>query len=104
MSIADTFGTPNNAGRQPKNKKIVNEIRCTCNGCGKVWHYLPHEKIREMGKAMSNSGKNMIQASPCTSCCGGLMPREKVRDFDQCPNCGSRNCKKEVIEHEKPSN
>lgn len=91
-----------------KKLQVIKEIRCTCNECGKTWHYLPHEAIIEKGKAISNFGKNMMQASACcgnpAGCCGAAMPRDKVRDLGQCPQCGSRNTTKEEVTYEKPSN
>ncbi|MBI2663359.1 hypothetical protein HYX15_02385 [Candidatus Woesearchaeota archaeon] len=84
-----------------KAKEIIKEIKCKCNQCGKIWHYLPSEKTSQ---TLTESGKDMIQASAC--CCnpigilvGGL--RQKQRELDECPNCNSKDVNKETIYYEK---
>jgi len=83
----------------PKTKTIT-ETRCTCNSCGKVWHYGKQEQLQSAGNAMSNVGKSMM-------CCGGCLPAvfipdKKVVDLNKCPDCGSKNIKKEQIAHAVP--
>ena len=50
----------------PKTKTIT-ETRCTCNACGKVWHYGKQEQLESAGAAMQNLGKSM-------TCCSGCAP------------------------------
>lgn len=87
--------------RQPKaEKKTITETRCTCNSCGKVWHYGKQEQIQNVGNAMSNVGKSM---SCCTGCLPAVfIPDKKVVNLNKCPECGSKNIRKEQIVHAVP--
>ncbi len=78
-------------------KKKVTETRCTCNKCKKVWHYKGSDQLKETGKAMSQFGKSMLCCSGCFPAL--LIPNKESRDLDQCPNCKSRDVKKETVEH-----
>ncbi len=46
---------------------------------------------------MSNMGKD---ASCCTGCPLGCIPKKQTKDFNKCEQCGSKAIKKEVITHE----
>lgn len=84
-----------------KSKNMIKEIKCTCNECGKVWHYLPYEqKAQKMGEF----GKDLIQTTAC--CCNpiGILVgslRQKPKSLDQCQNCNSKNVKKEDVYYKK---
>ena len=83
--------------KSPKTKTIQ-ETKCTCNACGKVWHYGKQDKLQNFGAAMGNCGK-------ASMCCGGcvpalLIPDKKVVDLTKCPECGSKNIKSERVEYE----
>jgi len=89
--------TENKENKQPKTKTIQ-ETKCTCNACGKVWHYGKQDKLQNFGAAMGNLGK-------ASACCGGcvpalLIPDKKVVDLKKCPECGSKNIKTEIVEYE----
>jgi len=89
----------NISSKIPKTRTIT-EIRCTCNSCGKVWHYGKQEQLQNVGNAMSNLGKSM---SCCTGCLPAVfIPDKKVVDLNKCPNCNSKNIKKEQIAHAVP--
>ena len=87
-------------------KPKVKEIKCTCKECGKVWHYLLQEE----------SPNQIEKTNACATCatCGSPFgmyfanktaeARGKRESLQQCPECNSRNVKKEVIEYEKPTN
>ncbi|MBU0460831.1 MAG: hypothetical protein KJ771_08565 [Nanoarchaeota archaeon] len=91
--------------KQEYKNKTFREIKCTCNQCGKVWYYLPQEKIEESGAKMYNCSKNIMTATLCCGnpmgCFGALIPEKKVADLDSCPNCKSKNVKQETIYHKK---
>ena len=84
-------------------KKHIKEIKCKCNQCGKVWHYLEKEEKRV---------KSQIGWSGCgqMTCClpvqlyskqeGGKWEQE-LDKFKKCPKCGSHNIKKENVYYEK---
>ena len=88
-----------------KPKEKVSEIKCTCNQCGKVWHYLGQEK-----KGLEAEAKQ----TACVSCLSfGCIPvqayfvsksSDKCREaqrFDRCPNCNSSDIKKETVEFQR---
>ncbi len=79
----------------------VKEWKCKCNECGKTWHYLASDKFSQ---DTGELGKDLIQSTAC--CCnpfgiliGGL--RQKQKDFNQCPNCNSKNVKKQKLYYKK---
>jgi DNA-directed RNA polymerase subunit RPC12/RpoP len=78
--------------------KTITETRCTCNSCGKVWHYGKQEQLESAGAAMHNLGKSMTCCSGCAPAV--LIPDKKVTDLNKCPECGSKNIRKEQIVHE----
>lgn len=85
----------------PKNGnhiKKVEETRCTCTACGKVWYYGKREVYGNFSKKLRNAGKDI---SGATCCCWPMsyMNREQT-DLDKCPNCGSKAVKKEQISHD----
>ena len=77
--------------------KQIQETRCTCLACGKVWHYGKSEVYGNYAAMCRNAGKTV---SACT-CCWPMsyMSREKT-DINKCPSCGSNAVKKEQIVHE----
>ena len=82
--------------------KNISEIKCKCNSCGQVWHYLPKEEKRaKSGKCWSVYGQ--------ITCClpiqlyskhQGLKWEGELDKFKKCPKCGSINITKKEIEHE----
>lgn len=89
-------------------KNQITEIKCTCNQCGKVWHYLKSEVTQA---ALAASGNMMVG---CGSCCNpfgayylnksGEISRAANDKFNKCPNCQSIDIKKEEITIERPVN
>ncbi len=84
--------------QKPKKKKIIKEKKCTCNVCGKIWHYGKEEISEQKGNKLANVGKAMM-------CCGGCWPAlliqdKKVVNLNQCPQCSSKNVKCEEVEYE----
>lgn len=81
----------------------IKEIRCTCKQCGMVWHYLPQERAEQTGAKLHNFGKNMMTASLCCGnplgCFGAIIPEKKVIDLERCPECKSKDVKKETVHH-----
>jgi len=83
--------------KKPKVRRIQ-ETRYTCSACGNVWHMGKQEQLEASGAAMSKCGKSMM-------CCGGcapalVIPDKKVVQPGQCPKCGSRASKSEIVTHE----
>ena len=88
-----------------KGDNKIKEIKCTCNQCGKVWHYLPQEKMEQTGAEIHNFSKHLMTASLCCGnplgCFGALIPTQKVIDLERCPECKSKNVKKQTVYHKK---
>jgi predicted RNA-binding Zn-ribbon protein involved in translation (DUF1610 family) len=92
----DNVKKANIVSKIPKTKTIT-ETRYTCNVCGKIWHYGKQEQTQNVANAMQNLGKGMMC---CTGCLPAVfLPDKKVVDLNKCPNCGSKNIKKEIIAH-----
>jgi ribosomal protein L37E/DNA-directed RNA polymerase subunit RPC12/RpoP len=101
FSISDEKISINTTETLPKRKNIakkrIQETRCTCLACGKIWYYGKSEVLSDFAAKTRNVGKDI---SAC-SCCWPMayMSREKT-DINKCPNCGSKAVKKEQITHE----
>ena len=78
--------------------KRIQETRCTCSACGKVWYYGKTDVYNNFSKQLRNAGKNI---SGVSCCCWPMsyMGREET-DMGKCPGCGSKAIKKEQITHE----
>lgn len=86
--------------RQKKKTKVrrIQETRYTCTACSNIWHMGKQDQLEASSAATSNCGKSMM-------CCGGcapalLIPDKKVVQPGQCPKCGSRASKSEIVTHE----
>jgi len=84
-------------------KKYVKEVKCECNECGKIWHYLESEEKRIQSQKRW-SGVGMM------TCCLPVQLYSKnqagkweseLDKFKKCPKCGSINIKKKEIHHKK---
>ena len=101
-----------------KKKKIIQETKCTCKGCGNIWFYGEDEsqegfgeKMQRASDKMINSGRSMRNAGKSMMCCSGCAPAafipdgQKVdikepRDLNKCPKCGSRAVEKKIVTHQ----
>jgi putative membrane protein insertion efficiency factor len=63
----------------------VTETRYTCNVCGQIWH--------------STLSSVSAEATKAACCCGipSAVVGQPVRDFNQCPACGSRDVRKAPV-------
>ena len=83
-------------------KKVITEIKCKCNSCSHVWHYLPSEEKKV------KSGQCWSAYGMCTCCLPlqlyskneSLKWEKEMDKFKKCPKCGSVNITKRKIEHE----
>lgn len=100
-----------------KKKKIIQETKCTCKGCGNIWFYGKDEsqegfgeKMQRAGDKMINSGRSMRNAGKSMMCCSGCAPAafipdgqkidiKEPRDLNKCPKCGSRAVEKKIVTH-----
>ncbi|MDD5111863.1 MAG: hypothetical protein PHG85_04915 [Candidatus Altiarchaeota archaeon] len=89
---------------------VVTEIRCTCNSCGEVWHYLPSE---ESNAKTSECCNNCLYCGDALFTAGRPIVEQKVvqkidldrinsatrwkKSLNTCPKCNSGNIKKETI-------
>ncbi|HLR58862.1 MAG TPA: hypothetical protein VK094_00090 [Pseudogracilibacillus sp.] len=93
--------------KKEKNVRKIKETKCTCNACGNIWYYGKAEKLENTGDKLQSAGNSMSNAGKDMMCCTGCLPalfippaeEKKVKDLDQCSDCGSKAVKKEVVEH-----
>jgi predicted RNA-binding Zn-ribbon protein involved in translation (DUF1610 family) len=74
--------------------KQIQETRCTCLACGKIWYYGKSDVYASYAAKSRNIARSLSCCSPVS-----LFRREKT-DLTKCPNCGSKAVKKEQIIHE----
>lgn len=90
----------NNSFRQVKDFihsiKTKEETRFTCNVCHNIWQH----KVVDGQSAKTNDGKEMLkigfhlEIDPIEF----TIPDERNGDINKCPECGSRNIKKEIMQ------
>ena len=93
--------------KQLEKEGKIKEIKCKCNACGKVWHYLEKDlkliKKQQAGNALTGAG----MYAGCCSPFGALFSnkaidlKKEADRFDKCPECNSSNIKKTTIYYEK---
>jgi len=90
-------------------KTQVKEIKCKCNECGKVWHYLEAEEQRLNMAAAGNALSACGSLGMCCGCCPfstifsskSLELSTQAAKLKKCPNCSSVNVTKTAVYHEK---
>ena len=104
ITTIPTQTNPRFSTDKPTSKKAVEEIMCTCNQCGHVWHYLKKDEQILAGQAVGNL---MVGAGMCCNPFGSLFVNKSIEasreaeKFSKCPKCGTRNIKKESYYYEK---
>lgn len=87
-----------------KSIDIIKEIKCKCNQCGCIWHYLDEDQRKIEKQAVNNA---MIGCGMCCNPFGALFSNKSLdlqRELDKmkkCPKCNSSDVIKTVIYHEK---
>jgi hypothetical protein len=72
----------------------MEEARCQCTDCERVWFYTKADRMKEESKASQNSAKSMMC---CTGCApAAVIPNQQVIDLNRCPDCGSRSFTKTI--------
>jgi len=90
--------------KEMKEKGMIKEIKCECNQCGNVWHYLEEEEKKLKTQAMSNA---MIGCGTCCSLISVLFANKSMdiqRELDKmkkCPKCNSIDVTRTPIYHAK---
>ena len=89
-----------------KSKGMIKEVKCKCNQCGNVWHYL--EEDEKKLKEQSNANR-LVGCGTC-ACCSpfGVLFTNKANDLQReadkikkCPKCNSTDVTKTQIYHAK---
>ena len=84
-------------------KKHIKEVKCKCNQCGKIWHYLEQEEKRVKDQILWGACGQM-------TCCLPLQLYSKHETgkweqesdkFKKCPKCGSNDVSKTTIYYKK---
>ena len=87
-----------------KSKGMIKEIKCKCNQCGNVWHYLEEDEKKLKSQSRSNA---MMGCGMCCSPFGALFSNKSLdlqREIDKmkkCPKCSSSDVAKTQIYHAK---
>lgn len=80
-----------------KGYKQILEYECTCTRCNKVFYYNSDEYLKNLSDKLLASGLSDLSLGllkPKAAAAGSLIDA-KVKDFDKCPNCGSKALRKE---------
>lgn len=87
-------------------ERKIKEIKCKCNQCEHVWHYLEDDEKKLKRQAMGNA---MIGCGMCCNPLGGLFLNKsndlqrEAEKLKKCPKCGSGDiAKKEIYYDKKP--
>jgi hypothetical protein len=87
-----------------KSQGKIKEIKCKCNQCKHIWHYLESDEKRLRSQAAGNA---MIGCGMCCNPFGALFSNKSIdiqKDIDKmkkCPKCNSSDVTKSSIYHEK---
>lgn len=85
-------------------KKHIKEIKCKCNQCGHIWHYLEEEEKKLKRQSASNA---MIGCGMCCNPLGALFLNKsnelsrEAEKLKKCPKCNSTDITRTTIYHEK---
>lgn len=119
VKYKDRWGTPREVEEWREKDRYealptITEIRCTCNQCGKVWHYLPSEKKEaepEPGCGGCVTCSGCLLLSPLLAILGLILgssekaeyqaKRMALKKVNECPNCHSKDFDKEEITYKK---
>ncbi len=92
--------------KEMKSQGKIKEIKCKCNQCGNIWHYLEDDEKKLKSQAIGNS---MIAAGMCCNPFGALYSNKSIdiqKEIDKmkrCPKCNSMDFSKNPIYHAKRS-
>lgn len=67
--------------------RYVRETQGTCSVCKHNWYFNMADILREKGKRMKDTGKDLLALGFLPL---ALIPNEQIRDLERCPKCGSR--------------
>jgi len=90
--------------KEMKSKGMIKEIKCKCNQCGSVWHYLEEDEKKLKSQAMSNA---LIGGGMCCNPFGTLFLNKSgdlQREMDKmkkCPKCNSTDFTRTPVYHAK---
>ena len=85
-------------------KGIIKEIKCKCNQCNHVWHYLESDEKNLKRQATGNA---LMGAGMCCNPFGALFSNKsldlqrELKKMKKCPKCNSTDITKSPIYHEK---
>jgi len=103
----DCFKKRKKENKNLKTKGVIKEIKCKCNQCGVVWHYLEEDEKRLKSQSVSNALMGCGMFAGCCSPFGGLFSNKsidlqrEIGKMKKCPKCNSTDVKKTTIYHEK---
>lgn len=86
-----------------KEKNKIEEVKCKCNQCKKVWHYLKEEEKKinaQIGWSACGQMTCCLPLQLYSKNEGGKWEQQKDK-FKKCPECGSHDITKKSIYHDK---
>lgn len=89
---------------QKRSSTQVKEIKCKCNQCKHVWHYLEEDE-KDLERQVRNNA--LIGCGMCCNPLGGLYSNKAIdlsreaKKLQKCPKCGSGDITKKEIYYEK---
>ena len=90
--------------KEMKENGMIKEIKCECNQCRNVWHYLEEDEKQLKSQARSNA---MIGCGMCCNPFGALFLnksadlQKEVDKMKKCPKCNSVDVTRTAVYHAK---
>lgn len=88
-------------------KGMIKEIKCKCNQCGNIWHYLEEDEKKLKNQAAGNALMGCGMLGMCCSPFGAIFSNKSLdlqRELDKmkkCPKCNSTDIERTPIYHEQ---
>ena len=68
-----SFFTKKESAAAETKRKTIKETKCTCNACGKIWHYGKKDLSEQRNAQLANASKALM-------CCSGCWPALFIKD------------------------
>ena len=90
--------------KEMNSKGMIKEIKCKCNQCGNVWHYLEEDEKKLKSQATSNA---LLGCGMCCNPFGALFSNKsidlqrEIGKIKKCPKCNSTDVTRTPTYHAK---
>ena len=87
-------------------RRMIKEIKCKCNQCGKIWHYLESREKEIEKNIKTNAGIQagfaFFNVGAATQAKRNVEAQQDLLDkLKKCPECGSHDITKKDIYYEE---